>query len=146
MHIMPGEIVHSLFVFLNSPIYFLNICRLPQYSFNFSSCKLKIEISRNSSLKNKVENKKFSFTLHNQTYGRTQSEMKRKIGLPTTRDHILPYFSRNRRAFSRKDGHPSISSRASRIGLPTTRDLIGRLSLPGNTTKNLVKMRTHFVQ
>ena len=57
-------------------------------------------------------------------------------------DHNLPYFSRNRRAFSRKDGPPSISSSASRIGLPTTRDLIGRLSLPGSTAQNIVKTRT----
>lgn len=35
-------IVITLLILLNSPIYFLNICRLPQYSFNFSSCKWKI--------------------------------------------------------------------------------------------------------
>lgn len=44
---------------------------------------------------------------------------------------VLPYFSRNLSAFSKKDGPPSISSSASKIGRPTTRDLIGRLSLPG---------------
>lgn len=44
----------------------------------------------------------------------------------------LPKFSRNLRAFSRKDGPPSISSSASKIGLPTTNDLTGRFSLPGN--------------
>jgi hypothetical protein len=42
----------------------------------------------------------------------------------------LPYFSKNLKAFSRKDGLPSISSNASRIGRPTTSDLIGLLSLP----------------
>lgn len=50
----------------------------------------------------------------------------------------LPYFSRKRRAFSRKDGPPSISSSASNIGLPTTKDLTGRLSLPGRSTRILV--------
>lgn len=48
----------------------------------------------------------------------------------TILNHCLPNFSRNRRAFSRNDGPPSISSRASKIGLPTTKDLTGRLSLP----------------
>lgn len=42
----------------------------------------------------------------------------------------LPYFSRNLSAFSRNDGPPSISSKASKIGLPTTKDLTGCLSLP----------------
>lgn len=42
----------------------------------------------------------------------------------------LPYFSRKFSAFSRKEGPPSISSKASRIGLPTTKDLTGRLSFP----------------
>lgn len=54
-------------------------------------------------------------------------------------DHNLPYFSRNRRAFSRKDGPPSISSSASRIGLPTTKDLTGRL-FPASRRRNIVKI------
>lgn len=64
----------------------------------------------------------------------TKSEMKCKN---TTSYKIiyLPYFSRKRRAFSRKDGPPSISSSASRIGLPTTKDLTGRLSLPTSTIR-----------
>jgi hypothetical protein len=41
-----------------------------------------------------------------------------------------PCFSRKRRAFSKKEGLPSISSSASRIGLPVTNDLIGLFSLP----------------
>jgi len=77
-------------------------------------------------------------------YGRIKSETKRRCITYVLGDHNLPYFSRNRRAFSRKDGPPSISSRASRIGLPTTRDLIGRLSLPGNTTKKFSENEDTF--
>lgn len=87
----------------------------------------------------------FSIT-HSEEAWEDKSEMKERCITYVIEDHNLPYFSRNRRAFSRKDGPPSISSKASRIGLPTTRDLIGRLSLPGNTTKNIVKMRTDFFQ
>lgn len=39
-----------------------------------------------------------------------------------------PCSSTNLRAFSKKDGAPSSSSRASKIGRPTTLDFVGSLS------------------
>lgn len=42
----------------------------------------------------------------------------------------IPYVSIKVRAFSRKDGLPSMSSKASRIGLPITMDLVDRRLLP----------------
>jgi len=50
---------------------------------------------------------------------------------------VLPCFSRKHKAFSRKEGLPSISSSASSIGLPTTSDLIGLFSLPAVSRGNM---------
>lgn len=50
----------------------------------------------------------------------------------------IPCISRNRRAFSKKDGPPSISSNASKMGLPTTKDFTGRFSLPEQNIQETV--------
>jgi hypothetical protein len=42
----------------------------------------------------------------------------------------VPYCSMKRSAFSKKEGLPSISSRASNMGLPTTKDFTGLRPLP----------------
>jgi hypothetical protein len=42
----------------------------------------------------------------------------------------IPYCSMKRSAFSKKEGLPSISSRASDMGLPTTKDFTGLRPLP----------------
>jgi hypothetical protein len=42
----------------------------------------------------------------------------------------IPYCSMKRSAFSKKEGLPSISSRASNMGLPTTKDFTGLRPLP----------------
>jgi hypothetical protein len=49
---------------------------------------------------------------------------------------IIPCISMKERAFSKNEGLPSISSRASNIGLPMTKDFTALWSLPEKTLSN----------
>lgn len=55
-----------------------------------------------------------------------------RLKIATVMERNLPYSSINLRAFSKKDGDPSTSSRASKIGLPTTIDFTVCLSFTNN--------------
>jgi hypothetical protein len=105
-----SKLMPTLLIFLQPPVNLFHVCSLPQNTFHFYSCKRRFAKP---------------IKIHD-----------REINMATCKGFSLeivfppPCFSRKRRAFSKKEGLPSISSSASRIGLPVTNDFIGLFSLP----------------